>query len=329
MTAGGETGLSPDIARATTEAELAGALPASGFSTFVPSQTGLSTATADQVFNTQLGAALPSSTGVGAAAALPGMGIGGLAPEGTTGGVGLRAPAGGIPVDVHGDPLVGGATSAVGGTTDLTNVEQMFPTAAGAAPLTTAPATATEGGLGLKPPAGVGGATAPGTAGIGSILTGKNLAKFGLPAAYLGMALLNSRKALPGESAYQQEAGQFGAMGAADIANARAGVLQPWQQSQVNAFTQQQTASAKQMLTNLGMDPNASSSMLGLQQNIAQQADAIKNGYLQQTFSQGMSEMGIADAATQNYVQLQLARRQELSQALTMAMTTTAFMMMV
>lgn len=249
----------------------------------------------------------PGVTGFGG-----GTGTGG-GPGGPTAPAMSRAPGG---FDVHGDPIVGGPASATGGG-DPNQLDYTLRPETQPGLNANGPATNPMQG---KPP-GIMDRIMGG-------LTGKNALRFGLPLAYTGMAALNSKKALPGEAQSSAQADQFHAMGTRDINNANAGVLQPWQDTQINTFKQQQGASAKQMMVNLGMDPSASSSMLGLNAAIEQQSQQIRGGFLTQGFNQGIQEMAIGDQAQQQYVQLQLQRRQELSSAMTNAMTTMAFMAM-
>ena len=259
------------------------------------------------------GTGAPNASSVPGALPSPGFTGGGSGSSTSFGGSGGSATTNAATL---GDPIVGGPSSATGG--DPNQLDYSLNSASNA-PGNAAP--------GLNPNGNANPMVGP-KPGFFSGLTSSAALKFGIPAAYGAMALINSKKSLPGSDQAKSTADQYNAMGTADINNARAGNLTPAQQTQLNTFTQQQTASAKQMLSNLGLDPGASSQMLGLSASVASQAAQLQTTFLTQNFNQGMQEMGIASQAEAQYVQLALQQRAELSQALNSAMTTSAFMMM-
>jgi hypothetical protein len=142
---------------------------------------------------------------------------------------------------------------------------------------------------------------------------GKFASKYGLPIAALGTQLLGRPKipemgALSGRAAEMEKAGQ------ADIASARAGNLTPAQQAGIDKFKSDQMSSVKQYMANSAQGAD-STSFLQLKANVDQQALAMSQGFLDQLMSQGLNELGLADSAESQLINLRLQREQETSAA--------------
>lgn len=143
---------------------------------------------------------------------------------------------------------------------------------------------------------------------------GKFAAKYGLPLAALGTQLLGRPKipemgALSGRAAAMEKAGQE------DIASARAGNLTPAQQAGIDKFKSDQMSSVKQYMANSGQGMD-STSFLQLKANVDQQALAMSQGFLDQLMSQGLNELGLADSAESQLINLRLQREQETQSAI-------------
>lgn len=145
-------------------------------------------------------------------------------------------------------------------------------------------------------------------------LTGKDLVKLGIPAAGLASSLLG-KKGIPQADYLKNEQAQYGAQGQQLLTAAANNQLTPSQQQAVDTFKQQQMASAKQYLATTGQGAD-STAMLGMKANIDAQALLLQQGFVQQTFQQGLSLMGVADQATAQLIQGQLYNDARTSQAL-------------
>jgi hypothetical protein len=142
---------------------------------------------------------------------------------------------------------------------------------------------------------------------------GNFAAKYGLPLAALGTQLLGRPKipemgALSGRAAAMEKAGQE------DIASARAGNLTPAQQAGIDKFKSDQMSAVKQYMANSGQGMD-STSFLQLKANVDQQALAMSQGFLDQLMSQGLNELGLADSAEAQLINIRLQREQETSAA--------------
>jgi hypothetical protein len=148
---------------------------------------------------------------------------------------------------------------------------------------------------------------------------------WGLPAAALGTSLLSGKRQIPQESQLTAQQQQFYNQGSALVNQANQGQVTGPQQAQIDNFKRTQMASAKQYLATTGQGTD-STAMLGMQANIDMQATLLQQGFVQQNFQMGMSEMGIADSATAQLIQLQLQKQEQTSQAMSNFMYTYAMM---
>lgn len=259
--------------------------------------------------------------GLGGGAAGAGTGVGAAGGTWGTGGVGLGAGLGStVPLGTSIGGLGGGGVG--GGIRSLLGAFGVG--GGGAAPI--------GGGLSF-PGAGVSGftsgaGTGTGGAGLGSLfgnITGDDLLKWGVPLAGLGASLLFSNRAIPEES-YLRNQQSMGTQGRDLVAKAQSGQLTPGQQAQIQRWTQSQMGAARQYLINSGQGTD-STAMLQLQANVEQQALAISQGFLDQSFNQGMQMMQIGDQATQQLVIARLHQQEQTGNAISNFMNVYGMMM--
>lgn len=142
---------------------------------------------------------------------------------------------------------------------------------------------------------------------------GKFAAKYGLPLAALGTQLLGRPK-IPEMGALSSRAASMEKAGQEDIASARAGTLTPAQQAGIDKFKSDQMSSVKQYMANSGQGMD-STSFLQLKANVDQQALAMSQGFLDQLMSQGLNELGLADSAESQLINIRMQREQETQSA--------------
>ena len=254
--------------------------------------------------------AVGEQAAAGAALTAAGTGTGGLFPAAASGGLTgqLAVPAsatGGLAGlgDAGAGSLTGAA--ATSGGTGLTLGQ------AGGAGLGLTAGGLTATGAGGTAAAGDGGLLGAGGV-LGTGLTGGQAAVLG---GGLAAGLLLGGRQIPQSGYLTNEQQTQSAQGQQLIQNAINGQLTPGQQAQLDEWKNSQMATAKQYLINSGQGTD-STAMLGLQANIDQQAIAISQGFLDQSFQQGISELGIADSATAQLIQGRLIQQQAISNSL-------------
>lgn len=156
------------------------------------------------------------------------------------------------------------------------------------------------------------------TSTLGTI--GKFAAKYGLPIAALSTQLLR-RPGIPQEGNLSSRYDTMNAAGNADIASARAGTISKSQQAQVDTFKRDSDSALKQYMANSGQGLD-STSYLEMKGKIDLAATAMQQGFVDQLFSQGLAELGLADSAQSQLINLRMQREQNTSDALNNFMMT-------
>lgn len=148
----------------------------------------------------------------------------------------------------------------------------------------------------------------------------KFAAKYGLPIAALSTQLLR-RPGIPQEGNLSSRYDTMNAAGNADIASARAGKISKSQQAQVDTFKRDSDSALKQYMANSGQGLD-STSYLEMKGKIDLAATAMQQGFVDQLFSQGLAELGLADSAQSQLINLRMQREQNTSDALNNFMMT-------
>jgi hypothetical protein len=168
---------------------------------------------------------------------------------------------------------------------------------------------------GLAPPSSDAATLSAKSKGIfGTGISGGDALRFGLPSAALGAQLLGNRKGAIDTGPIEARQAFMEKQGQADITNARAGNLTPAQQAGIDKFKSDQMSAVKQYMVNSGQGVD-SSSFLQLKANVDQQALAMSQGFLDTLMSQGLNELGLADSAEAQLVNIRLAEEQRRSNA--------------
>jgi hypothetical protein len=117
-----------------------------------------------------------------------------------------------------------------------------------------------------------------------------------LGAAFTGYEALSGPAALPSSAkALQAQGNTLNSASATDLATAQAGTLTAPQQANISQYTQNATNILYQQLASEGVtNPQGDSRFIQGQQQIQQQALAMTQQYIQQSFTNAMSEAGQA-----------------------------------
>lgn len=149
---------------------------------------------------------------------------------------------------------------------------------------------------------------------IGAAASGFMKSNLAIPAAVTAGSLFLGNRPIPESGALRQEQGLSGP-GINAMRAGMAGQITPSQQAQIDRWTSDQKAAARQLLINSGQGVD-SSAMAEMNAKIDQGALAMKQGFSDQLFQQGVQELGISDAATQNLIGLKMQQQQRTGQAL-------------
>ena len=237
--------------------------------------------------------------------------VGSTAPSSITGSNSAGMPSSQIGSSAQlsaGQGPLGDAASGIGDTNTADyslNSASNSPTATGHAntPLTSAPASGMSSNLATM---------------------GKFAAKYGLPIAALGTQLLR-KPGIPQEGQLNDRYNTTNAQGEADLASARAGNISPSQRQQIATFKKDSDSALKQYMANSGQGMD-STSYLEMKQKIDQAGVAMEQGFVDQLFSQGLGELGLADSAQGTLINLRMQREQNTSNAMNQFMMTLGMM---
>lgn len=153
---------------------------------------------------------------------------------------------------------------------------------------------------------------------------GKIAAKYGLPVAGLATQLMR-KPGIPQEGQLDARYASQNAAGEADLANARAGNVTPSQRANIDRFKSDSMSSLKQYMSNSGQGVD-STAFVEMKGKIDQAGLAMENGYVDQLFSRGLSELGLADSAQSQLINLRMQREQNTSNAMNNFMMTLGMM---
>jgi hypothetical protein len=160
--------------------------------------------------------------------------------------------------------------------------------------------------------------------GSNSVLGGisnTDLLKYGIPLGYLAYTGLRGRNEIPPQANQaQQIAQQEGQVGASQLAAAESGQLTPPMQANIDIYVQNATNQLRQQYASAGRDWQRDTGYLQGVQQIQQQADAMRQKYIEMEFNTGLKASGQATAAMMQVAQLQFQEDKQFQDAIGNAM---------
>ena len=176
-----------------------------------------------------------------------------------------------------------------------------------------------QGALGATPGAQEGGPLAS-VFGADSTLgriSGADMLRYGIPLGALGYSLFRGRSEMPPQANQAMGIAQLeGQVGASQLSAAASGQLTPPMQANIDIYTQNAINQLRQQFAGMGRDWQHDTGYLQGVQQIMQQADAMREKYIEMEFTQGLRASGQATGAMMQVAQLQFQEDQQFQTAL-------------